>query len=155
MLGLDVFPDMKPLHISLNTAHSGSKPSSIISSFTHSLQVFLLPVHLTPAPTRLPPNHLHSYMFHMPKPPQSSTPRHFSHALNTQKTVEDLASLLIFQRHTTHPSHHMLCSIRLCRFLAFTAYMSQSTYVNTLWDTGTKHLSVHEIGCDTGCKDGR
>ena len=32
---------MKPLHISLNTAHSGSKSGSSISSFTHSLQVFL------------------------------------------------------------------------------------------------------------------
>ena len=26
-LGLDIFPDMRPLHISLNTAHSGRKPS--------------------------------------------------------------------------------------------------------------------------------
>ena len=37
----DVFPDMRSLHISLNTTHSGCKPSSSISSFTHSLQVFL------------------------------------------------------------------------------------------------------------------
>ena len=38
---------MKPLHISLNTAHSGCKPSAFISSFTHSYQVFLpLPEHL-------------------------------------------------------------------------------------------------------------
>ena len=43
---------MKPLHISLNTAHSGCKPSAFISSFTHSYQVFLpLPAHLTPATT--------------------------------------------------------------------------------------------------------
>ena len=51
-LGLDVPPEMKPLHISLNTAHSGCKPSASISSFTHSYQVFLpLPAHLTPATT--------------------------------------------------------------------------------------------------------
>ena len=37
---------MRPLHIALNTAHSGCKPSSIISSFTHYLQVFL-PLPLT------------------------------------------------------------------------------------------------------------
>ena len=43
---------MRSLHISLNTTHSGCKPSSFISSLTHSLQVFLpLPAHLTPATT--------------------------------------------------------------------------------------------------------
>ena len=43
---------MRPLHTSLNTIHSECKPSSSISSFTHSLQVFLpLPTHLTPATT--------------------------------------------------------------------------------------------------------
>ena len=40
-LGLYVCPVMKPLHISLNTAHSGCIPSSSMSSFTHTLQVFL------------------------------------------------------------------------------------------------------------------
>ena len=41
---------MMSLHISLNTAYSGCKPSTSMSSFTHSLQVFLfLPLHLTPA----------------------------------------------------------------------------------------------------------
>ena len=51
-LGSDVFPYKRLLHISLNTTHSECKPSSSISSFTHSLQVFLpLPAHLTPATT--------------------------------------------------------------------------------------------------------
>ena len=51
-LGSDVFPDMRLLHISLNTTYSECKPSSSISFFTHSLQVFLpLPAHLTPATT--------------------------------------------------------------------------------------------------------
>ena len=54
-LGSDVFPDMRSLHISLNTTHSGCKTSSSISSLTYSLQVFLpLPAHqphLTPATT--------------------------------------------------------------------------------------------------------
>ena len=45
------FP-MRPLHISLNTTHAECKPSSSISSLTHSLQVFLsLLTHLTPATT--------------------------------------------------------------------------------------------------------
>ena len=39
---------MKSLHIFLNTAHSASKPSTFISSFTHSYQVsHPLPAHLT------------------------------------------------------------------------------------------------------------
>ena len=43
---------MRPIHISLNTAHSGCKPSSFLSSFTRSIWVFLpLPAHLTPATT--------------------------------------------------------------------------------------------------------
>ena len=51
-LGSDVFPDMRLLHIFLNIVHSECKPSSSVSSFTHSLQVFLLlPTHLTPATT--------------------------------------------------------------------------------------------------------
>ena len=51
-LGFDVPPEMKPLHISLNTAYSGCKPSAFISSFTHLYQASLpLPAHLTPATT--------------------------------------------------------------------------------------------------------
>ena len=55
---------MKPLHISLITAHSGCKPSSSLSTFTHSVQVSL-PLLFSPPPPhfyRLTPNHLHSYV---------------------------------------------------------------------------------------------
>ena len=50
----DVCPYMKSLqaHISLNTAHSGCKPSSFMSSFTHS-QVFL-PLHFFPTTYTFP-----------------------------------------------------------------------------------------------------
>ena len=42
---------MKSLHLSLNIAHSGCKPSTLLSSSTHSFQVFLfLPLHLAPPP---------------------------------------------------------------------------------------------------------
>ena len=45
---------IRSLHISLNTAHSGCKPSDFISSSTHSYQIFLfLPLHLAPASTEL------------------------------------------------------------------------------------------------------
>ena len=45
-----MFAHMKSLHTSLNTAHSGCKPSTFMSSSTHSFQVFLfLPLHLAPA----------------------------------------------------------------------------------------------------------
>ena len=41
---------MESLHISLKTTHLGRKPSTFISSSTHTFQVFLfLPLHLTPA----------------------------------------------------------------------------------------------------------
>ena len=40
---------MKSLHTSLNTTHSECKPSTLMSSSTHSFQVFLfLPSHLAP-----------------------------------------------------------------------------------------------------------
>ena len=59
---------MRSLHISLNTTYSECKPSSSISSFTHSLQVFLpLPtISLLPPPHfyRPTPHHLHSYIPH-------------------------------------------------------------------------------------------
>ena len=55
---------MKPLHISLNTAHSACKPSSFISSFTHSYQVLKSSspyLHISPPPPphfyRPTPNH--------------------------------------------------------------------------------------------------
>ena len=58
-----------------------------------------------PAPTHITrPCHHHistgrhpiisTLTFNMPKPPQYTTPHHLSHALNTQKTVQDLNSLL-------------------------------------------------------------
>ena len=84
-LGSDVCPDMKPLHISLNTAHSGCKPSTSMSSFTHSLQV-LLPLPLLFSPTTstfLQANTQSSFIsiltFQMPKPSQSTMPHHLSH----------------------------------------------------------------------------
>ena len=54
---------LKSLHISLNTAHLGCKPSTFMSSFTHSLQVFLfLPLHLPPPHFYIStPNRPHSY----------------------------------------------------------------------------------------------
>ena len=101
---------MRPLHISLNTTHSECRPSSSISSFTHSLQVFLpLLAHLTPATTTfLQADTQSSPLLRstMPKPPQSTTPHHLSHALNPQKTVQIHSAFSILQRHPTHPSHH-------------------------------------------------
>ena len=100
---------MRLLHISLNTTHSECKPSSSISSFTHSLQVFLpLPAHLTPATSPPPhsyrptPNHLHSYGPHA----HTTSIYHASPPLNPQKTVQIHTALPILQRHPAHSSHH-------------------------------------------------
>ena len=93
-LGLDVPPEMKPLYISLNTAHLGCKPSTFISFFTHSYQVFLpLPIHLTLPPPhfyRPTPNHPHSYVPHAQttsiypaSPPQLLFHATFPHSIET------------------------------------------------------------------------
>ena len=80
---------MRHLHKSLNTAHSGCKPSSSVFFFTHSLHVFLpLPTHFTPATTTFLqadtqsspflrstcPNHLKSSIYHT-SPPQPCSER--------------------------------------------------------------------------------
>ena len=125
-LGLDVPPEMKPLHISLNTAHSGCKPSTFISSFTHSYQVFLpLPTHLTPVTTTflhsdtqsslllrsICPNHLN-----LPCLTTSST-------LCTPRRLQIHTAFPILQWHSAHPSHHhpfcSLQTLQIC-FLIFT-----------------------------------
>ena len=65
-------PEMKPLHISLNTAHPACKSGAFISSFPHLYQVFLLLAHLTPPPPNFyRPIHQSSSLlaFHMPGPP--------------------------------------------------------------------------------------
>ena len=95
------------LYISLNTAYSDSKPSTFISSFTHSYQVFL------PLPTSHPCHHhisvypiIPTLTFHMPKPPQSTLPLHLIETLYTQKTVQIHTAFPILQRRSAHPSHH-------------------------------------------------
>ena len=108
-LGLDVFPDMRSLHISLNTTHSESKPSLSISSSTHSLQVFLpLPAHLTPATTTF----LHDDTQSSPLL-RSTCPNHLnlpclttSATLWTPKDCTNPHCIPILQRHPAHPSHH-------------------------------------------------
>ena len=120
---------MRPLHISLNTAHSGCKPCLTVSSFTHSLHVFLpLSTHLTPATTsqsrthfnRPTPNHLHSYVPHaqtisiyntLPPQPRSEYPK------NCLKT--SLLFLSFRDTCITNPSQHpMLCSLQAMKILS-------------------------------------
>ena len=85
---------MKPLHISLNTAHSRCKPSTFISSFTHSYQVFLpLPTHLTPANTTFVQADTQSSSLLRSKPPQSKwlyCARKFPGILVDRSTVFEL-----------------------------------------------------------------
>ena len=149
---------MQPLHILLNTAHSGCKPSSIIlSSFTHSLQVFLLlPVYLTPLPTTFLQADTQSSPFLYVPHAQTTSIYHASPLQPRSehpKDLQDLTSLPIFQRHTTHSSHHhTLCSPQALQILSLHCPCLNPICQHTL-DTGPKHLSIHEIGCATGCKD--
>ena len=128
---------MKPVHISLNTAHSGCKPSAFISSFTHSYQVFLpLPAHLTPATTTfLQADTQSSPLLH------STCPNHLNLArLTTSSTLctpkRLYKSTLRFLSFSDTPHIHLtiIRSVlsRLCRFALFIAQVSVP-YVNALW----------------------
>ena len=83
--------------------------------------------------------------FHMPKPPQSTIPHHFCHALNTQKTVQVLTSLPILQRHPTHPSHHhAICSLQAMQIVSLHCPCLSPIYQHAL-DTGPKNLPFHYL----------
>ena len=109
-LGLDVPPEMKPLHISLNISIQGANQApSYHPSHTHSKSSSLY-LHISPLP---PPhfyrptlNHPHSYVPHAQKTPQSTPPHHLIHALYTQKTAQIHTVFPILRRHSAHPSHH-------------------------------------------------
>ena len=133
-LGLDVFPDMRLLYISLNTTHSECKPSSSIPSFTHSLQDFLpLPAHPTPATTTFLQADTQSYALHA----QTTSIYHASPLSSTLSTPKSLyKSTLCFLSFSDTPHIHftIIRSVlsRLCRFASFIAQVSVP-YVNTLW----------------------
>ena len=86
-LGLDVCLEMKPLQISLNTAHSGCKTTGFILSFTHSLQIFLLlPKHLSQATSTFLLADTQSSPLLRSRWPNHLNVPHLSYTLNTQKT---------------------------------------------------------------------
>ena len=148
-LGLNVCPDMKTLHISLNTAHSGCKPSSSISSFTHCLQVFLpLPLLFFPTTSTflqantqssplLVPNAQTISLYHASPPqPRSEHPKDCTRPHFTSCPSE-----------TFHSPHIHLAIIRsalsrLCRFSSVIALVSVPyvwcQVVNTLWTQALK-----------------
>ena len=152
---------MRPLPISLNSEHC---PFRVQTKLIHIIFYTFSPS--LPAPTCTSHSCHHHIStgrhpiisiltFHKPKPPQSTTPHHLSHALNSKKTVQDLTSLPILQRHTTHPSHHhTLCSPQALQILSLHCLCLSPICQHTL-DTGPKKLSLHVIGCTTGCQDGR
>ena len=111
-LGSDVPPEMKPLHISLNTAHSGCKPSAFISSFKHSYQVFSLYPHISPLPPphfyRPTPNHSHCYVPHAQTISIYLTPPPHRRSVHPENCTDPQfhTSFPILLRHSAHPSHH-------------------------------------------------
>ena len=65
---------LRPLHTSLNTAYFLCKPSSSVSSFTYSLQVFLpLLTHLTPDTTTFLQADTQSFLVNRPSSQQSQS----------------------------------------------------------------------------------
>ena len=119
-----------------------------------------------PAPTHLLlPYHLHistgrhpiisTLTLHMPKPP-TTKPHHLSHALNTQKTVQD------FTHFASYPSetHIHLTIIRSALFQAMQILSLHCPCLSPIrqhtLDTGPKNLSLHVIWCMYhGLSDGR
>ena len=140
-LGLDVPPKMKPLHISLNTAHSGCKPSAFISSFIHSYKVFFLYPHISPLPPphfyMLIPNHPNSYVPHAkttsiyPALPPHQCSRLYKSTLRFLSFSDTL--------HIHLTIIHSVLS-RLFRFAFFIAQVSVPD-VSALWT----HLSLYAV----------
>ena len=96
---------MRLLHISMNNTHSECKPSSSISSFTHSLQVFLLlPAHLTPVTYNHIPTGRHpiSTLIRSTCPHHLNLPRLTTSA--TLSTTKDCTNP--HTRHPAQPFHH-------------------------------------------------
>ena len=149
---------MKSLHISLNTAHSACKPSTSMSSFTHSLQIFLfLPLHHGPAIfTFLQADTQSSTLLCSRCPNQlNPQPHNICHTLYTQKTVQIHTALSILQRHSTHPSHHHpFCSLQTLQICSLHRPGFNPICQHTL-DTSSVYLSFYVVWCPTGCQDWR
>ena len=149
---------MRPLHTSLNTAHSRCKPSSSASSFTHSLHVFLpLPTPLTPATTTFlqpTPNHLRSYVPHA----QTTSIYHASPLLPRSEHPKDSTRphSACYPSETHHTSISPSCALLSPGYADSqpSLLMSQSVpYVNTLWTQALKIFPF--MRCDARHQNGR
>ena len=162
---------MKPLHISLNIAHSGLQ-TKLLHFIIHSMSSWPTHTFLQPPPHfyKLTPNRPHSYTpdaqtisictphhlfnLHASPPPHPAclttssicTPHHLLnlHASPPQPHSE-------YPKDYTRPHYIHLTIIssvlyKLPRFPAFIAHVSVP-YVNTLWT----HLSFYTVWCATGC----
>ena len=131
------FVHMRSLHTSLNTSHSGCKPSTSMSLSTHSFQVFLfLPLHLAPATsTFLQPDTQSSTLLRSTCPNHLNLPRLTTSAtLSTPKRLYKSTLHFLSFNDTLHIHLTIICSVlsRLCRFAFFIAQVSVP-YVNALW----------------------
>ena len=151
---------MRPLRISLNTAHSACKPSSFISSFTHSYQVFLpLYPHISPLPPphfyRPTSNHLHSYVPHA----QTTSIYHTSPLLPRSEYPKDCTSphFASYPSETPHTSISLSCALllsRLCQIVSLHCPCLNPIYQHAL-DTGPKNLPLHAMRRTTGRQNGQ
>ena len=128
---------MKPLHIFQNTAHSRCKPSTLMSSSTHSFHVFLfLPLHIAPVTSTILQPNTHPSTFL-----RSRCPSHLnlpclttSATLCTSRRLYKSTQCFLYFSDTLHIHLTIIHSVlsRLCRFAFFIAQVSVP-YVNTLW----------------------
>ena len=107
---------MRPLHTSLNTVHSGCKPSSSMSSFRllHILSMSSYPCpHISPLPPphfyRPTPNHLRSYVPHA----QTTSIYHASPLLPRSEHPKDCTSphFTSYLSETHHTSISPSCAL--------------------------------------------
>ena len=141
---------MKSLYTSLNTTHSGCKPSTFISSSTHSFQVFLfLPLHLAPATfTFLQADTQSSTLLRSRCPNHLNLPRlTTSTTFCTPRRLYKSTLRFLSFNDTTHIHLTIIHSAlsRLCRFAFFIAQVSVP-YVNQyILDTSLLNLSLYAV----------
>ena len=151
---------MRPLHIFLNTAHSGCKPSSSVSSFTHSLQVFLpLPTHFTPATTTFLQADTQSSPFlrsTCPIPNHLNLPCLTTFAMLWKpKRLYKTSLLFLSFRDTPHIHLTIMCSaLQAMQILSLYCPCLNPICQHAL-DTGPENLPLHAMWHTTGRQNGR
>ena len=144
---LDICPYIKSIHISLNTVHSGYKPSNSISSLTHpppsllALTPTIHPCQLNTCTLYRPTPNNYTVTLQMLTTSQSATPHHLSHTRNMSNTVQIVTLLTILPTHPSH--HHLLCPFKTMQIFSLHRSCFSRICQHTLVDTSSVYLSIY------------